>query len=128
MNECQIIGNWVEQYHHIILLYKDMVGQMYLGHCYQNNGRDTSKYLLFLYKDALPKMDFLSGWNFLDDNSISTVIVEVREAELGILDFLSCYNPEYDLSDLKPIVINNFQEIQENLNDFDYDSVKCFLM
>ena len=128
MNECELNKSCFGQYHHVIMVYKDKVGEMFLGHCYHNNGRDNAKYLLFLYKDAMPKMDFLSGWNYLDDNSISIVIVEVKEAQLGILDFLSCYKSDYDLLDLKPIIINNFQEIQKNLNDFEYDSVKCFLM
>lgn len=117
-----------DQFHHMILVYKNQKNEFFLGHCYQNNGRDTAKYLLFLYKDALPNMDFLSAWNYLDDHSYAIVVVEIKEAKLGIMDFLSCYKPNAGIEEIECVEINSFQEIQQNLEGFKQNIVKCFLM
>lgn len=128
MHSTNEILNRIHEFHHMIMVFKNEKNEMYLGHCYQNNGRDTAKYLLFLYKDILPKMDFLSAWNYLDDNSYTTVVVEVSEAETGMMDFIACYKPHGVLEDMEFVEINTFQDIQKNLNDLKKNAVKCFLM
>ena len=126
MNSIIKIKTSLDDYNNIVMIYKDLEGNSHLAHSFVYNGHDGSTNLLFLYKDILPEMDFIRAWNYLDDNSYSTVIVSEPTHEQGIDDFLACWCPNKTVDDLEFISINGFDEIQTNLKDLAKDTIKCF--
>ena len=104
-------------YKSIVMLYQNNQ-ERYLAHTFIYNGRD-SKYLLFLYKDALPKGTLIEGWNYLDDTSYKTVIVPEPSLEQAIDDFLAVWKPNCIQKSIEIIEIKGFDEIDKVLQNKD---------
>lgn len=112
--------NTLEDFQRIVLVYKNLDGSLQMGHSFFYDGRDGSEYLLFLYKDALPEnLDFLQGWNYLDENSTNTVIVGETNHETAVDDFLCCFNDTLKWSTIDYVQVANFSEINQKLLDAD---------
>ena len=84
----------LDEFERIVLLYKDEANNVFIGHSFYYGGRDGSEYLLFLYKEPLPKKDLLAGWNALDETSCYITIVGVHDHRIAVEDFLVCHNPQ----------------------------------
>lgn len=102
-------------YKSMVMLYQSKE-QRYLAHAFIYNGRDA-KYLLFLYKDGLPKGGIIAGWNYLDDTSYKTVIVPEATMEQAIDDFLAVWKPNDIQKEIEIIEIEGFDEIDTYMED-----------
>ncbi|MCI5773964.1 MAG: hypothetical protein MR210_05315 [Erysipelotrichaceae bacterium] len=105
--------NSFENYGRIIMITKNDEGEIHLAHSFYYGGRDEAKYLLFLYKDALPKnLDLLAGWNYLDDNSIKTVIIPEVNHRTSIEDFIAAFNIP-SLNDIIFYEVDDFDQLNK---------------
>lgn len=102
-------------YQSIIMIYNGE-NEKYLAHSFIYNGRDA-EYLLFLYKQPLPKMKFIEAWNYLDDNAFDTTIVPVPSLEQAIDDFLAVWKPDCIQESIEIIEVSGFSEIEKLLED-----------
>jgi len=100
-------------YKSMVMLYQSKK-ERYLAHAFIYNGRDA-KYLLFLYKDPLPRGEVIEGWNYLDDTSYKTIIVPEPTMEQAIDDFLAVFKPEWMQEAIEIIEIEGFDEIDKVL-------------
>ena len=85
----------------------------HLAHSFYYDGKDSAKYLLFLYKDALPKGEFLDAWNELDDNSFQITIVPEPSYEQAIDDFTAAFLPEKLDDAIEIYEVEDFAEMQD---------------
>ncbi len=113
MSEIVKVVTDFSNYERVLLFYKDKDEKVYIGHTFLYNGRDDSKYMLFLYKDALPKGNVIESWNYLDENSYNIVTIGVNDIRVAIDDFISVYNTEYNWSNLSYYEVNNFMEVDD---------------
>ncbi|MDH6366959.1 MULTISPECIES: hypothetical protein [Breznakia] len=90
--------------------------ERYLAHSFIHNGRE-GKYLSILYKDPLPEGDFIAGWNYLDDNSFSMVMVPEVSQELAVEDFYAAWNPDMITKGIEIIEVKGFDEINRLMAD-----------
>lgn len=103
----------LNEYERIVLVYKDENGIVHMAHSFFYNGRDGSEYLLFLYKDELPKGNIIDAWNYLDENSTNITIVGVHDHETAVEDFLCCWNPKLNWKDVDYYEVNDFSEVDD---------------
>lgn len=102
------------QIDNIVLVYFDKMKNIYLGHAYYYGGKST-EYMLFLYKDFVPAgMSLLDGWNYLDENSINTVIVGEESSKIAIEDFLYSRKLEKDVAQVHYTKVNDYDEMNEH--------------
>lgn len=109
----------LNNFERIVLAHKSSEGVVHIAHSFFYNGRDGSEYLLFLYKDALPKGNFVEGWNYLDENSVNTAIVGVHDHGVAVEDFLACWDPNQTINDVEFFQVKDFSEVDDM-----YDKVK----
>ncbi|MEG0239030.1 hypothetical protein [Anaerorhabdus sp.] len=119
MNQSVKIVTDLNNFERIVLAYKDGEGVVHIAHSFFYNGRDGSEYLLFLYKDPLPKGNFVEGWNYLDENSVNTTIVGVHDHGVAVEDFLAAWDPTKIMSDVNFYQVKDFSEVDEM-----YDKIK----
>jgi hypothetical protein len=98
----------------IVIVYKDEKGDYYLGHSFYYGGRN-SEYLMFLYKDKLP-MDkgLVAGWNYLDDNSVNTVLVGEENNQIAVEDFLYAHGMAKDWKKVTYREVPDFMELDKD--------------
>ena len=51
MSEMTKVVASFNSYERVLMFYKDVNNNVYIGHTFLYNGRDDSKYMLFLYKE-----------------------------------------------------------------------------
>ncbi|MCH1939098.1 hypothetical protein [Holdemania massiliensis] len=109
----------LDEFERIVLLYKDETNNVFIGHSFYYGGRDGSEYLLFLYKEPLPKKDLLAGWNALDETSCYITIVGVHDHRIAVEDFLVCHNPQLTWEDVIYIPTEDFMEMNQIYSQLD---------
>ena len=113
MSEMTKVVASFNSYERVLMFYKDVNNNVYIGHTFQYNGRDDSKYMLFLYKDALPKGNVIEGWNYLDENSFNIVTIGVNDIKLAIDDFLSVYDTSITWETMSYYEVKDFSEVDD---------------
>ncbi len=107
----------IDEFHSILMLYKNDQNEVYLAHSFYYGGREGSKYLLFLYKDALPNFnEVIKSWNYLDDNSPNIVVVGEQDHNTAIYDFLHGFKTNLELQDVNFIEIDRYDEVDPHLD------------
>ena len=109
-------GN-LDMFKNIVLLYKDENGDTYLGSSSHNviGDKDHQNFVV-LYKDCLPKdQDYISGWNYLDENSNNIYIVYNPYSEVAVDDFLYAHNTDKSWKDIDYTVVNSTSEINKSI-------------
>jgi hypothetical protein len=98
-----------------VLVYRDEAGDYYLGHAFFYNGRD-SKYLLFMYKEALPltNKDLMAAWNYLDDNSVSITIVNEPSNQVAVEDFLYSHGLERSWKSIQYRSVRDYMQLGQD--------------
>lgn len=97
-------------YKSIVMVYQKH-GIQHLAHVFVYEGREA-RYLLFLYKDQLPKGDFIKAWNELDDTSYQTMMVPEPTLEQAIDDFLAVWNFTLIGQPMEIFEVQGFDEIE----------------
>ena len=113
MSEMTKVVASFNSYERVLMFYKDVNNNVYIGHTFLYNGRDDSKYMLFLYKDALPKGNVIEGWNYLDENSFNIVTIGVNDIKLAIDDFLSVYDTSITWETMSYYEVKDFSEVDD---------------
>ncbi|OCN04851.1 hypothetical protein A4S06_10120 [Erysipelotrichaceae bacterium MTC7] len=102
-------------YKSLVMVYFDGENR-YIAHSFIHNGRE-GKYLSILYKDPLPTGDFIAGWNYLDDNSFSMVMIPEKNQEMAVEDFYAAWNPEMLAQGIEIIEVKGFDEVNRLMTD-----------
>ena len=107
----------LDMFEKFVLLYKNDKGDTYLASSSNDeSGKENRKNRIVLYKDALPKdQDYISGWNYLDDNSEKIYIVYNEHSEVAVDDFLVANHVDKSWKDLDYNVFNSVSEINHQL-------------
>lgn len=103
-------------YTRIVMIYNNDSKQRYLAHAFLYQGRDV-EYLMFLYKEPLEDIDFLTAWNKLDDESLKITIVPEESIKRSVDDFVAVWKPEYIMNKYELYEVNDFKEINEFINN-----------
>lgn len=106
----------LDEFERIVLASKNQNNQIYIGHSFYYGGREGAEYLLFLYKDPLPAGNFLTGWNILDETSLHITIVDEKDHQTAVEDFLCCQDPNLTMEDITFIPIRDFSEVDDIMN------------
>lgn len=111
--------NNLDMFKNIVLLYKDENGNTYLGSSSHNESGDKQhQNFVVLYKDCLPNdQDYISGWNYLDENSNNIYIVYNQYSEVAVDDFLYAHNTDKSWKDIDYTVVDNISEINKALTN-----------
>lgn len=115
MNKLIVLTQALNEYASIVMLYQED-GIKRLAHTFIYHGRDNATYLLFLYKDPMPKQPFLEAWNTLDDTSINITIVPEPTYKQSIDDFVACWSPEHLEESVELFEVDSFKEIEDELD------------
>ncbi len=126
MAEIMMLKEAIEKFDSIVMLYKNENNEIFLGHSFFYNGREDSKYLLFLYRSALKNDKILESWNDLDENSLDIAIVGTQTHELAIEDFLHAHKCEVGLDEVYFIEIDLYSEIEKNLKEVNFSKNQVF--
>lgn len=111
--------NNLDMFKNIVLLYKDENGNTYLGSSSHNDiGDKDHKNFVVLYKESLPKdKDYISGWNYLDENSNDIYIVYNPYSEVAVDDFLYAHNTDKSWKDIDYTIVENTSDINKTLSN-----------
>ena len=106
----------LNMFKNIILLYKDNNGDIYLGS--SDNSNSENKNHIILYKESLPKdKDYLTGWNYLDDNSEKIYFVYNEHSEVAVDDFLAAHNVDKTWKDIDYRIVDSVKDINNKLTN-----------
>ncbi len=110
--------NNLDMFKNIVLLYKDENGNTYLGSSSHNDiGDKDHKNFVVLYKESLPKnKDYISGWNYLDENSNDIYIVYNQYSEVAVDDFLYAHNTDKSWKDIDYTIVDSTSDINKTLS------------
>lgn len=110
--------NNLDMFKNIVLLYKDENGNTYLGSSSHNDvGDKDHKNFVVLYKESLPKdKDYISGWNYLDENSNDIYIVYNPYSEVAVDDFLYAHNTDKSWKDIDYTIVDSTSDINKTLS------------
>ena len=104
----------LDMFNSIVLLYKNEKGETYLG---SSSSLEKDNYIV-LYKNSLPKdVDYLSGWNYLDDHCEKTYLVYNDHSEVAVDDFLAAHNVNKTWKDLEYRVCDDSMQVNEILSN-----------
>lgn len=104
----------LDMFNSIVLLYKNEKGETYLG---SSSNLEKDNYIV-LYKNSLPKdVDYLSGWNYLDDHCEKTYLVYNDHSEVAVDDFLAAHNVNKTWKDLEYRVCDDSMQVNEILSN-----------
>ena len=104
----------LDMFNSIVLLYKNEKGETYIG---ASSNMEKDNYIV-LYKNSLPKnVDYLSGWNYLDDHCEKTYLVYNDHSEVAVDDFLAAHNVNKTWKDLEYKVCDNTIKVNEILSN-----------
>lgn len=104
----------LDMFNSIVLLYKNEKGETYLG---SSSNLEKDNYIV-LYKNSLPKdIDYLSGWNYLDDHCEKTYLVYNDHSEVAVDDFLAAHNVNKTWKDLEYRVCDDSMQVNEILSN-----------
>ena len=108
----------LDMFENIVLLYKDENGDTYLGSAsYNGNEPETRRNRIVLYKNHLPKdQDYLTGWNYLDDNSDKIYLVYNEHSDVGVDDFLAAHSIAKTWKDIEYRIVDGMCGIAEALS------------
>ena len=114
MTEVMKFNEQLDVFQDIVVLYRNVNGELYIGNTYFYNGRGTGPdWMSVMYAEPLPeKNGILLGWNWLDDNSPRVTLVPEEHAETGVEDFLYAHGLEHDWRSIDYMVIRNYQDIE----------------
>ena len=110
--------NNLDMFKNIVLLYKDENGNTYLGSSSHNDiGDKDHKNFVVLYKESLPTdKDYISGWNYLDENSNDIYIVYNQYSEVAVDDFLYAHNTDKSWKDIDYTIVDSTSDINKTLS------------
>ena len=122
MNKIVKVVTDFSNHERVLLFYKDKDSNVFLGHVFLYNGRDDSKYMLFLYKDKLNKGNIIEAWNYLDENSYNIVTIGESNIKIAIDDFTSVYNTNYSWNNVDYYEIDTFTEVDDIYDKINFDN------
>lgn len=121
----------LDMFKSLVLLYKNENGDTFIGSSSNDeNGKENHKSRIVLYKDALPKdTDYITGWNFLDDNSEKIYIVYNEHTEVAVDDFLVANHVDKSWKDIDYTVVDSFSELNVRLasESLSNNQIKAFV-
>ncbi|MBR4454949.1 MAG: hypothetical protein IKS32_01850 [Solobacterium sp.] len=105
----------IDVFQNIVILYRGMNRQLYIGSVFYYNGRGRGDdWMGVFYEDPLPEENgLIMGWNWLDDNSPRVVLVPVPDATVGVEDFLCVHNLEKNWKSIDYHVVKSFAEMED---------------
>ena len=74
------------------------------------NNLDMFKNIVLLYKD------YISGWNYLDENSNDIYIVYNPYSEVAVDDFLYAHNTDKSWKDIDYTIVDSTSDINKTLS------------
>ena len=105
----------LDMFKNLVLLYKDDKGDTYLGSSNHNEkGKDIHKNYIVLYKECLPSdMDYVMGWNYLDDHSDKIYLVYNEHSEVAVDDFLAAHSLEMTWRNIDYIIVDSLNDVND---------------